>query len=112
MDLKSGPEGHRNATRDSKMPSTPGSNVETGQGPQHFPNTRDFCGHGEEKRRTILEGSPEHLCLQEAKVICKGGRYSQGRQRGPGEDKSVLQNSDHSQNPKDIQMGIGKFRGQ
>ena len=91
--------------------SNPGRSTGTEQGSQYTPNTRDPYGHGVERRRVLLEGSPEHLLLKEAKAIGRGDWHCLRRKEDPLEAESEPQNEDYSQNPREEHKGIGNKEG-
>ena len=50
------------------------SAVSCREGNTALPRGRGFLGFGSGRRKTVLEGSPEHLLLKEDKVLILGGQ--------------------------------------
>ena len=50
------------------------SAVSCREGNTALPRGRGFLGFGSGRRKTVLEGSPEHLLLKEGKVLNPGGQ--------------------------------------
>ena len=86
MDIRSGLKGHMRSPR-REVTSSPGSCHREGQGPCEESTTT--YGFGQERTRPPMKGSPEHLLLQEARVVT-GGQGQQDQCWDPGEKKTKI----------------------